>query len=179
MVLPHLDTTLGGHNVNVPSSGASVRRLLGIQLHTSGNVGLNDEEASPLVVDGEGQGVLGNVQPLKQVGGTEAELVWSSGGVSGDVNDLLSVLHNVKVDLELTEQEVPVVSVNEELEVVGPGLESAEGIVVLDELVQLGGGVEGHLGVGLPHDGVGVGLVLPQGLVGPHGLAVLGSLDLD
>merc|ERR550525_1636807 len=92
---------------------------------------------------------------------------------------LLPSFTTSKLILNYAEQEVPVVPVNEELEVVGPGLESAEGIVVLDELVQLGGGVEGHLGVGLPHDGVGVGLVLPQGLVGPHRLAVLGSLDLD
>merc|ERR1711971_626954 len=75
--------------------------------------------------------------PLKQVGGTGAELVWGVDSVSGDINHLLSVLDNVKVDLELTEEEVPVVPVNEELEVVGPGLESAEGIVVLDEFVQL------------------------------------------
>merc|ERR1719430_2561087 len=179
VVLPHHGTALGGHDVNVPSAGASIGRLFGIQLHAPGDVRLDDEEASPLVVDGEGDGVLGNVEPFKQVGGTDAELVWRVDSVSRDVDDLLSVLDNVKVDLELAEEEVPVVPVNEELEVVGPGLESAEGIVVLDELVQLGGGVEGHLGVGLPDDGVGVGLVLPQGLVGPHGLAVLGGLDLD
>ena len=52
--------------------------------------------------------------------------------------NLLSVLDNLKVHLE-----VPVVPVNEELEGVGHGLESAGWIVVLDELVQLGCGVEG------------------------------------
>merc|ERR1711971_591225 len=178
-VLPHLDASLGGHNVDVPSSGASVGRLLGVQLHASGDVGLNEEEASPLVVDGEGERVLGDAQLPKQVGGAHAELVGRVDSVAGDVNHLLAVLDNVKVDLELAEDEVPVVPVNEELEVVSPGLESAEGIVVLDELVQLGGGVEGHLGVGLPLDGSWSGLVLPQGLVGPHGLASLESLNLD
>merc|ERR1719430_1416551 len=179
MVLPHLGASLGGHNVNVPSAGASIGRLLGIQLHAPGDVRLDDEEASPLVVDGEGDGVLGNVEPLKEVGGTGTELVWRVDGVSRDVDDLLSVLDNVKVDLELTEEEVPVVPVNEELEVVGPGLESTEGIVVLDEFVQLGRGVEGHLGVGLPMDMIWSGLVLPQGLVGPHGLATAEGLNLD
>merc|ERR1712223_72373 len=179
VVLPHHGAALGGHDVNVPSAGASVGRLFGVQLHASSNVGVDDQEASPLVVDGHGERVLGNVEPLEEVGGAGAELVGGVHGVAGDVDDLVAVLHNVEVDLELAQQEVPVVSVDEELEVVGPGLESAEGIVVLDELVQLGGGVEGHLGVGLPHDGVGVGLVLPQGLIGPHGLAVLGGLDLD
>merc|ERR550519_648817 len=52
-------------------------------------------------------------------------------------------------------------------------------LVVLDEFVQLGGGVEGHLGVGLPLDSSWSGLVLPEGLVGPHGLAIFESLNLD
>merc|ERR1711910_316253 len=117
---PEANHCLGGHNVNVPSAGASIGRLLGIQLHAPGDVRLDDEEASPLVVDGEGDGVLGNVEPFKQVGGTDAELVRRVDSVSRDVDDLLSVLDNVKVDLELAEEEVPVVPVNEELEVVGP-----------------------------------------------------------
>merc|ERR1712013_656654 len=163
------------------SSFLSVPSRLTCTLLSSRKLGLSHLFFQVIVVvrDLPLERVLGNVEPLEEVGGAGAELVGGVHGVAGDVDHLVAVLHNVEVDLELAEQEVPVVSVDEELEVVGPGLESAEGIVVLDELVQLGGGVEGHLGVGLPHDGVGVGLVLPQGLVGPHGLAVLGSLDLD
>ena len=62
---------------------------------------------------------------------------------AGGVDNLVAVL-----DLEPVEEGVPVVPVDGRLEDVGPVLSCTEGVVLVDEVVHLGGGPQGHLGLG-------------------------------
>ena len=68
---------------------------------------------------------------LEQVGGEELKVVGGAGGVAGDLDNLVTILDNVKLNLELAEEGVPVVPVYEELEGVGPLLPHYGGWLLL------------------------------------------------
>ena len=101
MVCEHLDTSLAGHGVYVPVSQA-VGCLLSLHMDFSTNISFNDEMTSSHVV---------SVQFPKQVRSTETEIVGEHGGV---------ILRDVKLNLELREEDIPLVVVNGDLEGVGP-----------------------------------------------------------
>ena len=85
---------------------------------------------------------------LEQVGGEELNVVGGAGGVAGYLDNLVTILDNVRLNLELAEEGVPVVPVNEELEGVGPLLPHdggwllllllEHGLTALDELSSWG-----------------------------------------
>ena len=101
MVCEHLGTSLAGHGVYVPVSQA-VGCLLSFQMESSTDIGFNDIMTSSHVV---------HVQLPKQIRSTETEIVGEHGGV---------ILRDVKLNLELPEEDIPLVVVNGDLESVGP-----------------------------------------------------------
>ena len=90
-----------GHDVDNPASQA-VGCLLSFHMESSTDIGFNDNMTSFHVV---------SVQFPKQVRSTETEIVGEHGGV---------ILRDVKLNLELREEDIPLVVVNGDLEGVGP-----------------------------------------------------------
>merc|ERR1711962_1352504 len=125
MVCEHLDTSLAGQDVDGPSSQA-VGSLTSFQMDSSH------------VVHSHGDRFLRETQFPEQIRSTEIEVVGGHGGVSHDIQYMGAILGDVKLDLELPQEGVPLVFVNGDLESVGPGIESTEWIIHLDIMMQLG-----------------------------------------
>ena len=110
MVCEHLDTSLAGHDVDGPAYQA-VGCLPSFQMDSSTNIGFNDDMTSSHVV---------HVQLPKQIRSTEIEIVGEHGGVIHEIQYMGATLRDVKLNLELREEDIPLVVVNGDLEGVGP-----------------------------------------------------------
>ena len=115
-------------------------------MDSSTNIGFNDDMTSSHVV---------HVQLPEQIRSTEIEIVGEHGGVIHDIQYMGAILSDVKLNLELPEEGVPLVFVNGDLESISPGIEGTEWIILLDQTMQLGRGIESHFRVSLVDDGIG------------------------
>ena len=114
MVLEHLGAGLGGEHVDGPASQV-VGSVVDVELEASADVGLNVETLSLLVVHGDGGPVNAAAHLLEQVGGEELKVVGGAGGVAGDLDNLVIILDNVKLNLELADESVLVDPVSTDL----------------------------------------------------------------
>merc|ERR1719509_315937 len=139
--------------------GRRMSSAAGIKVVDSKDVGVHGEALAGLVVDGDAEGLLGNLKGGKEGGGGKGELVGSGGGVGNKGDGILSILGHVQLDHELVEKDI-LGCVNEDPQFVGPCLEGSNWGLG-DALLQMGLRAHGNVSADLKINDATNRLVLP------------------